>query len=149
MMSLLAKLDPDIIAVLVLIIVIAATFLLSRMRLLPQRSMSYVAAAIVGVISFGAYNTWKMKKYMAEYEKAKADAEKTKKELDDLQQQYQLSQQERDRIVAERQARIDALKRDMALSDAQSEERRRAVDAMSDEELDREIEAIRTRRGLQ
>lgn len=134
---LMPNLDLLLVAVLVFVAIVVA--LLSRIGLLPKKSIPYVAAALLATIGFALFKSWKRK---AELNVLEDNRKK-------LRAQEQVAEEARKKLAADEAAmapidaeiqRVEAAQqRRVLVADARDAARRREIEALSDEEVFRQL----------
>lgn len=132
----------DLYIVFGLIGIVIVVFLVSRMGILPKKSLPYLGIALLGIFVIGLFRKMRTDGLKEKYKKAKADAEKTKKELEKMEKDYQISKKKRDEIIAEHEKRIAATGKHILMNEAENKARKREIEHLSGEELNKEVNAL-------
>ena len=129
----------DLLLVAALVFVAIVVMLLSRIGLLPKKSVPYVAAALLATIGIALFKSWKRK---AELNVLDDNREK-------LRAQERVAEDARKRLAADEAAlapidaeiqRVEAAQQRLVLvAYARDAARRREIEAMSDEEVFRQL----------
>ena len=130
----------DLLFVAALVFVAIVVMLLSRIGLLPKKSVPYVAVALLATIGLALFKSWKRK---AEFNVLEENRKK-------LRAQEQVAEEARKKLAADEAALVPidaeiqrleaAQQRRVLLADARDAARRREIEAMSDDEVFRQLE---------
>ena len=128
----------DVIIAGALLLVGGVIFLLSRINILPKKSLPYVAAAIAGAVGLGIFSQWRRSKLIGELDERKKKADERKKELD-------TQKQELERLSArvdEKKSEVDARDAGLAVLEGNMDAARQKV-AQAEAALTREYQSCR------
>lgn len=127
-------LDYDLVIAFGLIGIILVLFLISRMGILPKKSLPYVAIALAGIFGFAIFRNKQksdLQKQLDELEKQlkeqKNNAEKIKNELG-------VKEEQLDKALSNHVKTEAAVKKNIMILDAKNTEEKERIESLSDEE---------------
>jgi len=123
----------DVTIAVVLILVGLTVFLISRIGMLPKKSLPFIAAAFLGAIGVSVFHQWRRNKLLKEIDERKESADKRKAELDRQKQELEKSSaaiEARKKELDERDGRLAVLEEKRALA---RENLNRAETALAEE----------------
>jgi DNA anti-recombination protein RmuC len=118
-----------------LIGITVALFLIYRMRILPKKSLPYLAVALTGVLGLALFKKWRSDKLNDDLEKLEKELKKREEKLKDLKKTYKASDRKLQEIEAELDRHRAAYEKEILLIKAENKEAKKEIDALSGEEL--------------
>lgn len=129
----------DLIIAIVLIGIVLLTLLISKMGILPKKSLPYVIAALAAIIGISLWRESRMKGLREELEKREKELEEREKRLKDLKEKYKLSEKELEKAVTELEKHKAAYEQEILLLNAKNKEEKERIDQLSGEDLHSEF----------
>lgn len=131
--------DIDTYIVLGLVGIAVLLFLISRMGLLPKKSLPYIAAALAGAFGLALFNKLRSDNLNEEIKQLEEDLKKREKKLEEIKITYEAS----DRKLEEKKAELDdhlaAYKKETLLIKEENKKEKERIEKLSGEELHNEF----------
>lgn len=102
-------LAPDISIAIVMILVAAGVFFAVRIGVLPKKSAPFVAVALLAAFGFSMYRQKHAKNLQAVLKQKEKELKKREARLNELREQFEVSDKEATAAVAKRDAEIQAI----------------------------------------
>ena len=102
-------LAPDISIAIVMILVAAGVFFAVRIGVLPKKSAPFVAVALLAAFGFSMYRQKHAKNLQAVLKEKEKELKKREARLNELREQFEVSDKEATAAVAKRDAEIQAI----------------------------------------
>src|SRR5688572_21469464 len=102
-------LAPDISIAIVMILVAAGVFFAVRIGVLPKKSAPFVAVALLAAIGFSMYRQKHARNLQAVLKEKEKELKKREAKLNELREQFDVSDKEATAAVAKRDAEIQAI----------------------------------------
>jgi len=127
--------DWDLTIALVIFGLVAFILILSKIRVLPKRTLPYVIAAFAGIFGFALWREYRLRGLRKELEEREAELKKREEKLAELKNNFQVSERELQKIKAELDAQKAAYQKSMLQIDARTEEEKKEIDLLNGEPL--------------
>lgn len=118
-----------------LIAIAAVLYILSRIRLLPKKSLPFVAGALLAVLGIGIWRAKRTDALREELKRKQKELEALKKRADTLRDGSEEAEQELRAAIAEGEREREALMRNILRNEQGTEVARERVDALPDDQL--------------
>lgn len=125
----------DLYIALGLVVIVIIVYLLSRMKLLPKKSLLFVIGALVGVFGLGIFNRLKRDNLVKELEKREKALKEREKKLGELKDQSDISEQKLREMKAEFERQRAAYEKEILRLKAKSKEEKEKIDKLSGDDL--------------
>ena len=132
----------DLIIAIVLIGIVLLTLLISKMGILPKKSLPYIIAALAAIIGISLWRQSRMNGLREELEKREKELEEREKRLQNLKEKYQLSEKELGKAITELEKHKSAYKQEILLLNAKNKEEKERIDQLSGEDLHSEFLSV-------
>jgi hypothetical protein len=130
----------DLTIALGLIGIAVAMFLISRMGILPKKSLPYVAAALAGIFGISLFSKYRTDKLRQELEKREQELKKFEEEkLKPMAETYRVSTDTVHALEAEADRQRAAYLKAVRISEAKTKEEKERVEHLSMKELFDEV----------
>lgn len=110
-------------------------FLISRMGILPKKSLPYIAAALVGIFAAGLVRKWRQNKTREELKKREEKLKERESKLEGIRGTSEASDKKLEEMKAELDRHRAAYEKEILLIGAENKENKEIIDRLSGEEL--------------
>lgn len=125
----------DLIIALGLIGIVIIVFLLSRMKLLPKKSLPYIALALLAGLGIAYFKARKDDKVKKEIERLKEDIKKREARIEDLKKEDAINVEKLKEISGEIDNKLATHERETLKEKAELEEEKKRLDNLTDMEV--------------
>ncbi|MDQ1349965.1 MAG: hypothetical protein QG657_266 [Acidobacteriota bacterium] len=125
----------DLIIALGLIGIVIVVFLLSRMKLLPKKSLPYIALALLAGLGIAYFKARKDDKVKKEIERLKEDIKKREARIEDLKKEDAINVEKLKEISGEIDNKLATHERETLKEKAELEEEKKRLDSLTDMEV--------------
>lgn len=125
----------DLIIALGLIGIVIVVFLLSRMKLLPKKSLPYIALALLAGLGFAYFKARQQDKVKKEIERLKEDIKKREAKIEDLKKTDTINVEKLKEISGEIDNKLAAHERETLKEKTELEEEKKRLDNLTDMEV--------------
>lgn len=122
-----------------LIGIVVVMFLLSKMNVLPKKSLLFVAAALAGVFGLSLLRERRTKHLRKDLEEREKKLKEQEQKLKDLHERYGLAEDKLSEAKAELERQRSAYEKAILHIREKNEEEKKRIDALSGEELHHEF----------
>lgn len=119
--------------------IVVIVFLISRMGILPKKSLPFVIAALALVFFGSILKSRRNNQLMKDLEELKKQIKERQKRLKELEDKYGASEQELNKVKAELDRQISAYEKTILDIKAKGEKEKERIDRLSGEELHSEF----------
>ena len=110
-------------------------FLIYRMHILPNKSLPYVAFALVGVFGFSIIKKWKSDKLKTELKNLEKELNKKEEKLKQLKKTYETSDKKLHEMEAELEHHRTAYKKQILFINAKNKEEKERIGSLEGKEV--------------
>ncbi|NIM18078.1 MAG: hypothetical protein GTO45_39390 [Candidatus Aminicenantes bacterium] len=125
----------DLYIALGLVVIVIIVYLLSRMKLLPKKSLLFVIGGLLGVLGLGLFNRLRRDSLVKELEKREKALKEREKKLEELKNRSEISEQKLNEMKAEFERQRAAYEKEILSLKAKSKEEKEKIDKLSGDEL--------------
>ena len=118
-----------------LIGIVIVAFLISRMGILPKKSLPFIVGGLVGVSGLIIFRKWRTNGLLKDLKKREEELKKMEERLKLLKEQYGASEQELEKARAELDDQRAAYEKNIILIQAKNKQERERINALEGEEL--------------
>jgi len=132
----------DIYTALGLVGIAISMFLVTRMRVLPKKTLPFMLAAIAGVVGISVFQNIRMKSMGRDIKRREKDLRKRGEKLNQMRYDLNLSDDDYHRAVAVIDKELEAGKKRALLINENRQKERKRISSLSGKELDKEFEVV-------
>jgi hypothetical protein len=115
--------------------VVVIVFLLSRVKLLPKKSLPFVIGGLLGVLGLTVFNRHRQGRLLKELKDREKGLKEREKILDELKNRSEISGQKLNEMKAEFQRQQEAYKKEILLLKAKNKKQKERIDDLSGDDL--------------
>jgi len=123
-----------------LVVITLVVFLLSRIKILPKKSLPFIAAALLGAFGFSVFKQWRQRGLRKELREKEKQIKEKEKRLDELKAKADASEQELRRIQADLNKERAALQKEILIIEEKNKAEKERIENLPDDELFEEFD---------
>lgn len=125
----------DLIIAFGLIGIIIVVFLISRIGILPRKSLPFVAAALAGAFGIALFRKYRTDRIKEDIKKLEGELENKEKRLSAIKENYNASEQKLNEMKSDLERSRDAYQKEILHINEKNKEEKELIDKLSGEEL--------------
>jgi septal ring factor EnvC (AmiA/AmiB activator) len=129
----------DLLIALGLVGIVVVTYLISRMGLLPKKSLPFVAAGLAAIFGIALFRKYRSDNLQKELKELEGELKKKEKRLEDLKQTYNVSNEKLQEMKSELVRHQSANEKEILLISEKNKKEKERIEGLSGNELHEEF----------